>query len=191
MENISRLFFAIEVGDQTRDLLIDLITQLQQERWSRYIRWTRSENLHITLRFIGRCKPEQIADLIGHTKKSVKTINSFNIHLNSVRLFPSKRNPHVLSVDINPSTAFFHLADVIEQLVVANEFTPEQRAYLPHLTLGRPTHNLNHFHPQFPVVNADMMVNKITLLHSDIVDNKRLYLPIAEFNLCSLENSAS
>lgn len=181
MENLSRLFFAIEVDANTQNLLTDLVDQLQQERWSKYIRWTRPENLHITLRFIGACKPEQISALIGQAKDAINLINTFDIHLNSVHLFPSKHNPHVLIVGINPSSALFHLADIIEQTVITAGFSPEQRVYLPHLTLGRLTHNLNRFQPQFPAVNTNMVVNKIALLHSEIVDNRRLYIPVAEF----------
>jgi 2'-5' RNA ligase len=180
----NRLFFAIDLPDLIRQSITDLMTQLKQETWAKYIRWTLPENLHITLRFLGACSAEQIEAVVKTTKNAIKTLKPFPIYLNKINLFPSKTNPHVLAIIINPASALFQLAQNIEQTVVAHGFTPEERAYLPHLTLGRLTRSKPiYFQNTFPLFEIHFVVDKFVLLNSEVIANKRHYKAIETFAL--------
>jgi len=179
-----RLFFAIELDDAIRSHLTQLIDELRQQSWEKYIHWTHAENLHITLRFIGVCQPAQITDLIAQARIAVKPLQQFTINLTNIRLFPTKANPLVLAIGIHPVPALFQLANAIEQATVAAGFAAERRAYLPHLTIGRlDKQQARHLQPQLPAFNANININKIALLNSEVIANKRFYKPLQHFHL--------
>lgn len=183
MHNL-RLFFAVQFETELQIALTKLIKQLRQEKWGHRVRWMRPEKLHLTLRFIGGSKPEQISCLVQNVTEAIKEIKSFELQLNAVHLFPSPDKPHVISVGIVPNKELFQLVDSLEKAVVAADYRAEKRAFLPHLTLGRVMHR--------PVlIEADkyqseinnLLVKEVVLLNSEQTERGREYRVLEKVKL--------
>lgn len=185
MNNLLRLFFAIDLNDEIRQSLTLLIRQLQAERWGQQIRWVHPENMHITLRFIGACENTKVAELMQYATTLVKSISSFELELAKTRLFPNSAKPHVIGVDISPTPELFELAAALETAAVDAGFAPEARPYLPHLTIGRfVQHNTRITLPeQMTLTGHKLPVNHITLFQSEFFEGQQHYTPLHTISL--------
>lgn len=187
MSKTLRLFFALEISDEIRNKLALLIKEFQNQIWGSHIRWVHPENLHITLRFIGPCKEEQVAQLVHNVRESIATTTSvvpFVMQLQSVQLFPTPAKPHIISVGFHPIAALFQLVFAVEQGVVASGFANETRPYLPHLTLGRIVQHRKIFVETLPsLANYSLPVDQIFLLKSEEHRGMRIYEAIQKIDL--------
>lgn len=129
-----RAFVAVEVADKCRARLEKLLPGLGREVKSR-MTWTRPENWHLTLKFLGQLEPDRITA----AKDALKGVpfEPFTIRPGGGGVFPGMKKPNVLWVGLNaggPECAA--LARGINEALAPLGF-PEGRPFLPHLTLGR------------------------------------------------------
>ena len=102
------------------------------------ISWVKSENLHITLKFLGDTPETKIDELQQVVTQAVKGIPSFVITLRGFGAFPDKRAPRTLWTGIEGDTEILvSLANQIESAVAPLGFPPESKPFRPHLTLAR------------------------------------------------------
>jgi RNA 2',3'-cyclic 3'-phosphodiesterase len=117
------------------------------------INWTRPENLHVTLSFLGQVDPSRLNDI----EQALSTIKATRLHLqlDGVGAFP---NAGILYAQIKPSTSLLNLAEQVFRSMENCNFPREQRPYTPHITLARskgririPPHkqNISTFHQTF------------------------------------------
>src|SRR4051812_17649388 len=95
MEDITeRTFIAITLPAPVRDALATLPEPLPG------IQWTRPEQLHLTLRFLGEVTPVQ-EDTMMERLAAVK-VASFILPVEGVGAFPPNRPPRVIWVGVGP-----------------------------------------------------------------------------------------
>jgi len=158
-----KLFFAIELDYELKRSLTKLIDDLKKQPWGHRVKWTQPENLHITLRFIGSVEPAKVPELADAVQQAIKSIGSFPLQLDTVRLFPSPTAPRAIATNIIPIAQLFDLANILEEVISGSGFAPETRPYLPHLTLGR----VMHYHA--PNFQEDLTLNAVTMDVEEIV----------------------
>ena len=98
-------------------------------------RWVPSENLHLTLRFIGEVDEGRMED-VDEALQSV-TAPGFDMFLEGVGYFGRPRAARSIHVGIARNPALCHLHDKIESALVRARFEPEGRKFTPHVTLAR------------------------------------------------------
>lgn len=125
-----RLFVALDVSDDVRAVLTALRTELDGARW------TKSEQLHCTLRFLGDTPEDGLADLEA-VLAAIDTPPPLALRLDGLTAFPSRRRPRVLVVHIAPTDEMTGLQQRIESAVQRLGFEPEPRPFRPHVTLAR------------------------------------------------------
>lgn len=180
-ENL-RLFFAVQLESDFHQAVSKLITQLRKESWGHRIRWTRPENLHLTLRFIGRAKPSVVPLLTDITLETIKSISPFIVETNSVHIFPSLDKPYVVALKIMSNNALVELAEKIEEGSVAAGFKREKRNFLPHITLGRVAHRPVVINSEkYCLENNNFKVDKFFLLNSEKNERGNFYVSLKEF----------
>ncbi|MFZ3342338.1 MAG: RNA 2',3'-cyclic phosphodiesterase [Terriglobales bacterium] len=98
-------------------------------------RWVRPDSLHITLKFIGEQKAEQV-DAIT---RQLRTIESapFEIQVSGYGFFPTAKSPRVFWIGVHAGPQLAQLAAKIDAAVADLGIPPEGRPYSPHLTLAR------------------------------------------------------
>lgn len=97
-------------------------------------RWVASENLHITLRFIGEVDEDVAEDLAQALSRVSAT--PFEITLKELGTFGEP--PHAIwaGVKDDPDGALAALQANIESALVRKGLEPEHRKYSPHVTLA-------------------------------------------------------
>jgi len=133
-----RLFVAISIPEPVRDEIIHGQRELQPLAPRGAVRWTRPDQFHLTLRFLGDVPADGVEDL----KKSVGAVcrNAWPLSLRAegVGFFPNPRSPRVIWVGINDREG--RLVDLQKQIEAAvGPFSPEpgEKNFTGHATLGR------------------------------------------------------
>ena len=130
-----RCFIAIDISDEARKALADVIEKLGQKQ--KGIRWIKPENIHITLKFLGETSEELVPDIISRLSSIFSGHVPFTITVRGTGVFPSIRNPNVLWTGIDESKDLKYLTSLIEDSMAELGFEKETRDFSPHLTIGR------------------------------------------------------
>jgi len=124
-----RLFVAIDLPDDHKVRLAGLRDEAVPGRW------TRSEQYHLTLRFIGEVDEEHAAE-IEHALTDVHA-GAFSLRGRGLGVFPSMRKPRVVFAALDPAPALMDLQDKIEQTCRTLGLDAEKKPFRPHVTLAR------------------------------------------------------
>lgn len=125
-----RLFTAIPLPSEIEQRLL----KMEDENVSG-IKWQSQNNLHLTLVFIGDVDEEK-GDRIKYQLQKI-LIPSFSITVRSVGSFPPKRKPRVVWVGIEQCDPLIRLQQSIKEIVESCDVKPDDRSYVPHITLGK------------------------------------------------------
>lgn len=134
-----RVFIAINLPENVKKRLAEF-----QSQWPELpVRWTKPENLHITLAFLGNLSDEEIAEVCKTTEEVASRNQSFSINLSKISYGPPKKPPRMVWVMGEILEELTKLKNDLERTLLEN-FTPHRnevsgvgRPYSPHITLGR------------------------------------------------------
>ena len=133
--SLVRAFLAIPLPQP----LQEAITALQNDLRAQIpgARWTRAENLHLTLHFFGETTQENLEKI----KVSVLSVKScqrpFPVDVKGLEAFPSRHRPRVIWLDLDPKEQLRQLHGHCLRFLLAAGVITESRPYSPHLTIGR------------------------------------------------------
>ena len=130
-----RSFIAIELPLDTRDALGKLLEGLK--RYSPDISWVKRENIHLTIKFLGNIHEERIKEIKGAIEDATKGISPFYLRPFGLGAFPNPKNPRVIWVGIDKSKPLEKIYKELQRGLEKLRFKEEDRAFSPHLTLGR------------------------------------------------------
>lgn len=129
-----RSFIAIVLADPARSAVEAYFAQLRGTVSG--VAWTPSENLHLTLKFLGDVMPVRLESLAARLAKIAAEQPPLALTVAGVGAFPSLRRPRVLWIGaVAPGVG--PLAGAVDWACAAEGFAPETRPFHPHLTLGR------------------------------------------------------
>ena len=178
-----RLFVAIELPDGTKAALTKLPTPLPTARWS------KPENMHLTLRFIGEVDENQAEEI----KVALEGVESprFDLQLQGIGHFPpqKKKAPRVLWVGIAGQPALIELQQRIEKSLRSVGLVPVKKVFHPHITLARlkvqkPTQQVTNFlQKQAKIALKPFPVTRFVLIESVLSSRGPLYTHLAEYAL--------
>lgn len=134
-----RLFVALEIPAAVRDNLAAQVKQLRDlsaQVADKRPRWVRSENLHVTLKFIGEVAPAKIDGIRG-VLSNISSSAPVDLQFRGLGFFPDEKHPRVLWAGLNPSANLSSLAGDIDRAIGTLGIARETRAFIPHLTLAR------------------------------------------------------
>lgn len=99
------------------------------------IKWTRKDNLHITLFFIGYVDFDELIDIFNEVERAVKKCSSFNVKMENISYAPKKENPKMVWVKGEKSPEMTKINKELEKNLF--ETNGESNDFIPHVTLGR------------------------------------------------------
>jgi 2'-5' RNA ligase len=112
-----------------------------QEIWAcqvSNVKWVEKENLHLTLKFLGEVGVSDLEAVAVTTAKAVAGIPAFSITVCGLGAFPGLWKGRVLWAGVEDEQGrLAALAGRLEECLVSLGFPPEERSFIPHLTLGR------------------------------------------------------
>jgi 2'-5' RNA ligase len=131
-----RTFIAIPLPQECRLMLDELQQRLRSFRAD--VRWVAVPSIHLTMKFLGEVDPAIIPSLTESLERAIRSRNPFVLKLRGLGCFPHLRNPRVIWCGVEGDTeALTQLQQQVEEACEAYGFPPENRAFHPHLTLGR------------------------------------------------------
>lgn len=132
-----RAFVAIDLPPVFQSNLESVIRQLRDQLPSVAIRWVPVKNIHLTLKFLGDTPQQKISLLEKNLKEEAARHHPFDLALGQAGAFPSVNKPRVIWVGLSAAEDLKLLAHGIERQAGLLGWTPEERPFSPHLTLGR------------------------------------------------------
>jgi RNA 2',3'-cyclic 3'-phosphodiesterase len=130
-----RTFIAIKIIPEKK--LLDIVSTLRKTLEGEAISWVDTNNLHLTLRFLGETSDEQVSKIAHLLDNIFQNYHRFQFNLKGVGFFKSKNKPRVLFLSVENDLLLKQLAAEIEEMVVSLGLSREEKLFNPHLTLGR------------------------------------------------------
>ena len=128
-----RIFVGIDLEDEIRTKIARFLDGVRG--FDSDARWVRPESLHITLKFIGEQKPEQVAAITGRLQL-VKG-KTAEIRFAGYGFFPTAKAPRVFWIGIQFGPELAELASSVDSALAELQIPREERPFSPHLTLAR------------------------------------------------------
>lgn len=124
-----RLFVAIRPPDEIRDRLLGAMGGVSGARWQ------TDEQLHLTVRFIGEVDRHAAGDI--HAALGGVHHPRFSIAIKGIGTFDRRGRAEAVWAGVFPQEPLRVLHNKVDQAIARVGIAPEQRAYLPHITLAR------------------------------------------------------
>lgn len=131
-----RAFLAIVIPPTIQRALAQHITRLQRLTGAN-LRWVAAENIHLTLKFLGKVETSRLEILQNAVRQVCAEQARFEISIGGLGAFPSLHRPRVLWVGVQAPPELARLQQNLEQAATQVGFPAEAGAFSPHLTLGR------------------------------------------------------
>ena len=169
---VIRIFFAIDLPETVKEQLGKFIVSLKKKSKSHAIRWTKPDNLHITLQFLAEVRAEHLASLIANVRASIEgAFHNATFGFGAVHLFPNPYRPRVIVLGITPQEPLVTLSSLIGNGLEVTHYAIESRPFRAHLTLGRIKYikgiSLNFLSTCPPLLLEPIQVKEVVLFRSE------------------------
>jgi RNA 2',3'-cyclic 3'-phosphodiesterase len=128
-----RIFVGIDIDPEVRTRISRFLDGIQG--FAPEARWVQPESLHVTLKFIGEQKPDQVNAITKRLRQEEGA--AFEIRFEGYGFFPTAKAPRVFWIGIHAGLQLAKLAENIDTAVAELGTPREDRAYSAHLTLAR------------------------------------------------------
>ncbi len=171
--NLLRIFIAVEIPSQIQEIIQQKTEILRKEIGASIVRWVPSQNIHLTLKFLGDVSPANIDILAEMLRAEADSCPSFEIYLSGLGSFPSSKRPRVLIIGIQAPAELDALQRGIESGASKLGYESDEHGFSPHLTLGRVRQNSSTSDQQ--KIRKALEETKIDSLGIARVDSVHLY----------------
>jgi len=93
--------------------------------------------MHLTLKFLGDISPASVDLLTQMLRAEADSVHCFDMHVSGFGSFPSPKRPRVIYIGIQAPAGLEALQRGIESASRRLGYESEERAFSPHLTIGR------------------------------------------------------
>lgn len=188
-----RAFVAVELSEEVRENAGRIADQLQQA--GQGVKWVAPENMHLTLKFLGNVPEELLPRVSDALTDSTRNFGPIELTVGGVGSFPPKGKPRVIWLGVSGQTKrLTQVAGLIDTALETVGFTPENRPYSAHLTLGRikggrkkkggGDTNWRLILPDYAGVEVgDLTVSEVVLFKSDLTPEGPIYTALERFGL--------
>jgi 2'-5' RNA ligase len=175
-----RSFIAVELPDEVRRALAEAQKRLKRDVTG--VRWVEPASIHLTLKFLGNIAAEKVPLIAAAAMGAVQNEPPLSLGVCGLGAFPNPRRPRVIWLGIEGDVERLGGLQIrLEEALEPLGFPREERAFRPHLTLGRikdPRHP-----PDLTRVLADVTapacnsfdVHEILLYKSDLRPTGAIY----------------
>ncbi|MCH7703165.1 MAG: RNA 2',3'-cyclic phosphodiesterase [Planctomycetes bacterium] len=131
-----RLFVAIELNERIRAAMGAVRRRLAE--FDRMVRWTKPEQMHLTLKFLGPCEDDRMAEIHEACDRVAQASGPLELKLSDCGCFPPHGRVRVIWVGLDAGAGdVAACGESCESRFADLGFSREQRDFSPHLTLGR------------------------------------------------------
>jgi 2'-5' RNA ligase len=172
---------ALELDPAFRERLLGVLAQLRTTIAG--VRWVRPEGLHLTLRFLGDARPEQLSAVQAALHTAALACPPVEALSGGLGCFPPRGGARVVWVGLALPEAALALQRDCEAAAVAAGFYREERPFSAHVTLGRCERPQRLTLPAAELGVARL--EQLTLFRSQLTAGGSVYTPLARWPLGS------
>ncbi len=189
-----RLFIAIALPESVKAELLRVQAELRDALPPGCVRWTRPEQFHLTLRFLGNVDPQQVDALSRSLRDACAEFSALPLRAERIGFFPDLRFPRVVWAWIHDANEqLTQLQGAIERAVSSFTAEKDEKKFTGHVTLGRPQ---GIKRPQADILSklafgmtdrvfGEWTANKVELIRSDLSPGGSRYTTLAVINLAA------
>ena len=174
-----RLFVAIRPPYAMRALLLDVMGGISGARWQ------NDDQLHLTLRFIGEVDRHLAGDI--HAALGAIHHPRFEIALRGLGTFDRRGVPETVWAGVAPPAPLKALHNKVDQAIARVGIAPDERAYLPHITLARlkrSSGTVRNLLEQSGGMRSPLFpIDRFALFESHLTPEGAVYTPIETYPL--------
>jgi RNA 2',3'-cyclic 3'-phosphodiesterase len=136
--NAFRLFVALPLPEAVRRSILAAQGELRAAVPEGSVRWTKPDQLHVTLRFLGDVDAERVDELIASVQGACGHGGTIELQAGGLGVFPNRHRPRVLWTGIaDRSGRLAALQRAVEAASAAFTTEKPEPAFTAHVTLGR------------------------------------------------------
>jgi len=182
-----RLFLAIPIHPEEKLLRQRsfLMSNLSEER----INWVKPENMHLTLKFLGKTSLKQIPKIVEVINNCTMKFDPFPMILERLGIFGSNYHARVVWLGIKENNLLRDLQSGILQELEKIGFSSDRQNFVPHFTLGRikKIQHKDHFKRVMERTEKgfiqEVKVSNFVLFESVLTPDGPIYKTIKNFEL--------
>ena len=153
------------------------------------IRWVKPQGFHLTFRFLGNIEQTRVVPILTALRAAARLQPRFQVRTQGLGAFPSLTRPRVLWARLS-GDGLRELHTKIEAALGSCGFPSEDRAFRPHITLGR-VRSLRGWSQVLEGIKeylqhdfGESLIDKVTLYQSDLRPGGAVYtsLGVAPLN---------
>ncbi len=186
-----RCFLAISLSKSVKEKLQKIQQKLAQSKAD--VRWVRPDGIHLTLKFFGNIPEKKIEEIAKVVKEVVSHSVPLKLKVKGLGTFPSMKRPRVIWAGVTGDVKeLIALQQKIEEALMKIGFEPEDRSFIPHLTLGRVKSN-RHIEKLCQVIKdlspetgngwEEIKVDSLVLYQSILKPSGAIYVPLKTISL--------
>jgi len=184
-----RIFCAIDLAVSVRARLVRHVNHLREVVPHARASWSREENIHLTLKFLGDIQTSRLIQLSNAAARAVADFSPFQVTLEGTGVFPKHGAPRVLWIGVkDESGKLVEFQTRFEEECVGKGFAREERMFHPHLTIARLRNphcarSLAAAHKEMYFEPADVAVAELLVIRSEPTGRGSKYTAISRHRL--------
>jgi RNA 2',3'-cyclic 3'-phosphodiesterase len=168
-----RTFIAVDFPPNMLKKIAEIISFFKTLTPEKDLKWVETDNLHLTIKFLGEIEENKTAQVKHTLSQALKDQNCFDIEINGLGMYPNKNKPRVIWLGITGANPLSEIYNVLNQELTSLGFTPERRAFSPHLTIARIRRNTDH--KQAQGIGEILSKYKVETLGATTIEQVHLY----------------
>jgi len=184
---MKRVFIAVKVNPGPE--LLKGVASLKALLASESIKWTELINTHLTLAFLGDTEEKKIKILSEMLAEKCSGFHDFSFTIAGTGVFKNYRDPRVIWAGIKSSELLIKLSETINSGLREIGLPVGERAFSPHLTLGR-IRSIKNMPGLIPAIERysetefqTVKVNEVILYESILMQTGAVYKVLGKYPL--------
>jgi len=134
-----RAFIALRVPDAVLGRLVEVQRELKSLLPPKSTAWTKPDNLHLTLRFLGNVSPTKVPELETRLREALSSFGNLDLICERLGCFPDLRYPRVVWAWVHDANERLQpLHRCLDEAVREFAEKPAEARFVGHITLARP-----------------------------------------------------
>jgi len=186
-QNKKRLFIALNLPQNIKDEITDLIKKLAKLNKGANIKWVSLKNMHLTLHFLGYVDKELEEQVKLAMQGFQGKFGQLQFELGKINAFPNLDRPRVIFLECKQinSRSIFKLQELLGKKLIQLGIRVDQRPWKPHLTLGRAKERCNFNTGNYKIKTKEFSIDSFELMESMLKPTGAEYRKVIS---CMLDN---
>ena len=178
-----RLFIGISLDYRVRDYLKAVQDVIKQSSYEG--NYTKFDNFHITLRFLGEISSNEIDAMIDAIDIRLQEVSKFTIKIGDIGFFNQREKKLIFVKIIQGQEQLKNLYKNLNQCFNDLDISLKPQKFAPHITIARQVTLNPHKNASTPIpfYPKAILVSSITLFQSERIHGKLTYTPLYDFTL--------